>query len=165
MAYPTTELIEGLRTAAASLRKGNPYSWGNHGSCNCGHLLQAVTELSPGEILRYAHTGVGEWTELATEYCGVTDAPVELLVSKLKAIGLTAVDIHQLEYLENRDVLKVLPGGFRWLKRNKREDVILYFEAFANLLERKLTSATLTTRQQKEVELQLQSTFCLPENR
>jgi hypothetical protein len=35
-------------------------------------------------------------------------------------------------------VLKHLPGGFRWLKRNKREDAIAYFEAFADLLEEKL---------------------------
>jgi hypothetical protein len=40
--------------------------------------------------------------------------------------------------LEDKQVLKQLPGGFRWLSRNKREDVILYFETFANLLEAKL---------------------------
>ena len=35
-------------------------------------------------------------------------------------------------------MLKNLPGGFRWLKRNKRDDAIVYFETFANLLEDKL---------------------------
>jgi len=35
-------------------------------------------------------------------------------------------------------VLEHLPGGFRWLKKNKREDVILYFETFADMLEEKL---------------------------
>jgi hypothetical protein len=34
--------------------------------------------------------------------------------------------------------LEYLPGGFRWLKRNSKEDVIVYFETFANLLEEKL---------------------------
>jgi hypothetical protein len=42
-----------------------------------------------------------------------------------------------LEYLEDKEVLEQLPGGFRWLSRNQREDVILYFETFAVLLERK----------------------------
>jgi hypothetical protein len=32
-------------------------------------------------------------------------------------------------------VLEQLPGGFRWLKRNQREDVIVYFNTFAQVLE------------------------------
>jgi len=38
-------------------------------------------------------------------------------------------------------VLLELPGGFRWLKRNLRQDVILYFETFANLLEDQLIAS------------------------
>ena len=140
MAYANTELIEALRTTATRLRNGAHYAWGNHGACNCGNLLQAITPLTKGEILRYAHTGLGEWTELAEEYCGATNAPVSLLIHKLENIGLTPTDIHNLEYLEDKEVLKALPGGFRWLKKNVREDVIVYFETFANLLEEKLIS-------------------------
>ena len=135
MAKPTMELIEALRTTADRLKNGAQYAWGNHGSCNCGNLLQVVTLLTKEEILTYAHTGIGEWTEIAEEYCGVTDAPFTLLVSKLEKIGLTPTDIHNIEYLEDRKVLEQLPGGFRWLKRNMREDVIVYFETFARLLE------------------------------
>jgi len=138
MAHANTALIEALRTTATRLRNGAHYAWGNHGACNCGNLLQAITPLSKGEILRYAHTGTGEWTELAEEYCGVTNAPVTLLIHKLENIGLTPTDIHNIEYLEDKEVLKALPGGFRWLKKNVREDVIIYFETFANLLEEKL---------------------------
>lgn len=138
MAHPTIELISALRQTAAKLRNGNHYAWGNHGSCNCGNLLQVVAKLSKEEILRYAHTGIGEWTELAEEYCPVTDAPVNLLINKLEAIGLTPTDIHNLEYLEDKQVLQLLPGGFRWLSRNVREDVIVYFETFASMLEDKL---------------------------
>jgi hypothetical protein len=35
-------------------------------------------------------------------------------------------------------VLHYLPGGFRWLKRNVRQDVVDYFDAFAAQLEEKL---------------------------
>ena len=35
-------------------------------------------------------------------------------------------------------MLNNLAGGLRWLKRNKKEDAIAYFESFANLLEDKL---------------------------
>ena len=138
MANPSIELTEALRETARRLRNGVSYAWGNHGSCNCGNLLQVVTKLSKEEILRHAHSGIGEWTELAEDYCGVTNAPVDLLISYLQQLGLTSTDIHNLEYLEDKEVLNHLPGGFRWLKRNVREDVIVYFETFADLLEEKM---------------------------
>ena len=141
MAHPTIELIAALRDTATRLRNGAPYAWGNHGSCNCGNLLQGITNLSKEEILTYAHSGIGEWTELAEDYCGVTGSPVSLLLKKLQEIGLTPTDIHHLEYLDDREVLNALPGGFRWLKRNQREDVVLYFETFARLLEDRLIAS------------------------
>ena len=138
MAHPNLTLIGALRQAAKNLREGAYYSWGHHGSCNCGHVLQVVTHLSKEEILRHAHTGFGEWTEIAETYCGVTQVPADLLISKLEAIGLTPTDIRCLEYLQDRNVLNNLPGGFRWLNKNVREDVILYFETLAQVLEDKL---------------------------
>ena len=138
MATPNTTLIHALRETASRLRNGATYAWGNHGACNCGNLLQVITPLSRQEIMQHAQTGIGEWTELAEEYCGVTNAPVDLMVGKLQETGLTPSDIHNLEYLDNREVLERLPGGFRWLKKNVREDVILYFETYADMLEEKL---------------------------
>ena len=138
MAYPNLTLIGALRQAAKNLAGGAPYAWGNHGACNCGHLLQVVTHLSKAEILRHAHTGIGEWTEIAEDYCSVSQAPAYLLIAKLEAIGLTPTDIHCLEYLKDRTVLEQLPGGFRWLHKNVREDVVLYFETFAQILEDRL---------------------------
>lgn len=141
MAHPNITLINALRQAAQNLRVGVPYAWGNHGSCNCGHVLQVITQLSKEEIIRHAQTVSGEWTEIAEEYCGVTNTPAYLLVSKLEKIGLTPTDIHNLEYLEDRKVLENLPGGFRWLKKNMREDVIVYFETFAAMLEEQLLNS------------------------
>ncbi|HLO82504.1 MAG TPA: hypothetical protein VK166_16180 [Chitinophagaceae bacterium] len=143
MAKPNEILINALRETASRLRAGATYAWGNHGACNCGHLLQVITPLSRQEIMSYAQTGIGEWTELAQDYCGVTNAPVDLLLSKLSEVGLTPSDVHHLEYLDQREVLENLPGGFRWLKKNERQDVIEYFESFADLLEAKLLSAKL----------------------
>jgi hypothetical protein len=131
-------LIEGLRKAASNLRTGAFYAWGHHGACNCGHLLQVVTSLSKEEIQAYAHTGYGEWTEIVEESCSVTGVPLGLLITELRSMGLSNNDIHNLEYLEDRTVLNNLPGGFRWLKRNQREDVIVYFDTYANMLEEKM---------------------------
>jgi hypothetical protein len=145
MARPSFELIDALRETATRLRNGASYSWGNHGECNCGNLLQVLTPLSKNEILRYAHTGNGEWTELAVEYCSTSNAPINLLIARLEMAGLTATDIRHIEYLTDRSVLENLPGGFRWLQRNKREDVILYFETFATKLEKELYHSLLNS--------------------
>jgi len=138
MAKPSIELIAALRETASRLKNGAHYAWGHHGACNCGNLVQVVCNLTQGEIIRYAHTGTGEWTELAEEYCGITNAPYTLLVSKLQDLGLTPTDIQHIEYLDDKEVLQYIEGGFRWLKRNKRKDAIVYFEAFANMLEEKM---------------------------
>lgn len=146
MAHPNLTLIGALRQAANNLRGGAPYAWGNHGACNCGHVLQVITHLSKEEILKQAHTGIGEWTELAEDYCSVSNAPAYMLIAKLEAIGLTPTDIHCLEYLKDKSVLKKLPGGFRWLKKNVREHVVLYFETFAQMLEDQLLQSIVIPR-------------------
>lgn len=138
MAHPTIELTEALRETAKRLRNGAHYSWGHHGACNCGNLLQVVTKMDESQIRRYAQTAIGEWTELAQEFCPTTGTPLTLIISQLEKLGLTPTDIHHIEYLTDKEVLNNLPGGFRWLKRNKKEDAIVYFETFANLLEEKL---------------------------
>lgn len=145
MAKPTRELVDALRATALRLQNGAHYAWGHHGSCNCGHLLQVLTRLDEKEILTYAHTAPGEWTELAAEFCGITQAPVSLLVKKLMEAGLTPTDIHHLEYLTDRTILERLPGGFRWLQRNRREDVIVYMETFANWIEEQMPPDSVTS--------------------
>jgi hypothetical protein len=138
MAQPTFELIQALRLTAKNLENGAYHSWGHHGACNCGNLVQSVTEFTKDEILGYAHDGAGEWTELAIDFCPITNAPLALIFHKLEEIGLTPTDIHHIEYLSDIEVLNNLKGGKRWLKRNKKEDAIAYFESFANVLEEKL---------------------------
>ena len=152
MAHPNITLINALREAAENLGNGAHYAWGHHGSCNCGHVLKVLTHLSKEEIVRHAQTVYGEWSEIADDYCGVTNAPAYMLVSKLEKIGLTPTDIHNLEYLEDRKVLNSLPGGFRWLKKNLREDVILYFETMALVMEEQLLNSIQLPRLE---ELQL----------
>ena len=141
MAHPSFELIAALRETALRLRNGSHYAWGHHGACNCGNLLQTITPLSENEIRRTAHESVGEWTELFRDYCPSTGSPLDLIASRLNEFGLTPTDMQHIEYLSDKSVLQYLEGGFRWLKRNKREDVIAYFEAFANQLEEKLAES------------------------
>lgn len=158
MAQPTFELIQALRLTAKNLENGAYHSWGHHGACNCGNLVQSVTNFTKDEILRYAHDGAGEWTELAIDFCPITNAPLALIFHKLEEIGLTPTDIHHIEYLSDEEVLNNLEGGKRWLKRNKKEDAIAYFETFANVLEEKLLktiniNGILENKREKKVEL------------
>jgi hypothetical protein len=148
MAQAIPTLIEALRGTARRLEEGADYAWGNHGSCNCGNLLQVITSMTKTEILRFAHTGIGEWTELAEEYCPVSNLPADHLVGQLMKQGLTPSDVHHIEYLDDRNVLDRLPGGFRWLQRNRREDVILYMNTMADMLEERMDmeSAYTTAR-------------------
>ena len=141
MAKATIQLIDALRLTATNLRNGAYHSWGHHGACNCGNLVQSVTKFTKEQILQYAHTGTGEWTELAQEYCATTSAPLTLVFAALENVGLTPTDIHHIEYLSDRKILEQLPGGLRWLKHNKREDAVAYFDTFADVLEQELLQA------------------------
>jgi hypothetical protein len=138
MAFASYRLIQALRDAAQQLRQDAPYAWGHHGQCNCGHLIQVTSDLSDKDIQRVAHTGDGEWTELANDYCHVTGTQVDVLLQHLMELGLTPSDIEHLEFLSDKEVLKHLDGGFKWLKHNNRKHAIAYFEAFANMLEGQL---------------------------
>lgn len=159
MAQANLPLINALRETARRLRQGAAYSWGHHGACNCGNLLQVVSNFTKEEIVTYAHTGIGEWTEIAEESCPVTNAPLYFLMKKLEQLGLTPSDIHNIEYLEDREVLNYLPGGFRWLKRNMREDVIDYFESMATMLEEKLLTAVELPQELFVQSLELEELF------
>lgn len=138
MAKPTLQLIEALRDAAARLYNGATYAWGHHGYCNCGHVLQSITHKTPEALLQSAHTCIGEWTEIAEDYCGLTNLPAYQLMHRLEQAGLTPTDVHHIEYLNDRSILEKLPGGFRWLRRNERSDVIVYLNTLANVLEDQL---------------------------
>lgn len=144
MAHASSLLVSALRETARRLRDGAPYAWGHHGQCNCGHLAQVVTPFSAAELQRYAaQSRRGEWTELARDYCPVSGAPVDLVLENLLALGLTPTDVHHLEYLSDRAVLRALPGGFRWLRRNRRDDVVLYLDTLAQGLEDRLLDAAV----------------------
>ena len=138
MAYPGKTLVNVLNETARRLENGAEYAWGNHGACNCGNLLQVACSITKNDIMKLAQTGTGEWTEIADEYCGTTNLALDQLVAQLMDLGLTPTDIHNIEYLEDKEVLKLLPGGFRWLQRNLREDVIIYLRTFARLLTKQI---------------------------
>jgi hypothetical protein len=135
MAESNPKLIYYIRETADRLESGADYQWGHQGQCNCGHIVQTITELSPSEIYHRVIQTTGEWSEFANDYCLKTNLEVEEILDTLNYQGLTREDMRNLEYLADESILSKLPGGKRYLEKNKREDAILYMRTWANVLE------------------------------
>ena len=141
MAKPKLELIQALRRTAQKMKHSTSYQWGHMGSCNCGHLVQEVTKLSKAEIHEYAmRTRGGDWSEQALDYCPTSGYLMDQVISIMIEAGLEVQDFKHLERLSDKTVLQQLPESARYLQHNRREDVVKYLDAWANLLEEQLLS-------------------------
>lgn len=139
MARANTELVRALRTTADRLADGVHYEWGNPAACNCGHLARTVTELSQAELLGYAKERQAEWGEIVIDSCPTSGMPIDWVIDRLVQLGLTHDDLARLEDLEHSDVLRRLPlEQRRRLRRNRREDVVLYLRTWADLLDEQI---------------------------
>jgi hypothetical protein len=136
MARPNLELIRALRATATRLAQSTSYKWSDFACCNCGHLVQSVTQLSPREIYEAAFARGGDWGEQAREFCPSSGYPIDFVFARLFALGLSADDVKNLERLSDDRVLREL--GVSALRYNRREHVLAYLHAWARLLEREL---------------------------
>jgi hypothetical protein len=141
MAIPSAALVAILRETADRLAEGADYRWSHFGRCNCGHLVQTVTRLSPAEIHAVSARELVEWSEIPEDYCVGTGLPLEYVLDRLRELGLDRGDLRHLEDLSDPEVLAALPGGHRWLARNERHDAVIYFCTLANVLASKLPTA------------------------
>lgn len=141
MARASSELVRALRETAQRVSAGAPYQWGHYGHCNCGHLAQTLTQRSPHELQRRATASEGEWRDQAREHCPTSGAPLSEVIAEMLAAGLTIDDIMALETLDDPRVLERLPDGRRHLRRNLREDLVLYLHLWADLLSEELAEA------------------------
>lgn len=138
MARASAELIEALRKTARMLSMSDKYQWGHMGACNCGFLAQEVTLLKKEEIHTMAMQRYGDWSEQLNDYCPSSGLPFDALISDLIAFGFDSEDLKNLERLADANILRALPAEQRNLTHNKKNDVILYLETWARLLEMEL---------------------------
>jgi hypothetical protein len=157
MATPSFALVQILRETADRLAGGAEYQWSHFGKCNCGHLAQTATRISPAEIHRTAHRKLSEWSEVPDDFCPQTGVLIDRVIDGLFELGLTNTDLRHLEDLTDPEVLARLPGGRRYLVRNQRADVILYLRTWGALLmdqlgegEPQRTSATGNGRERTD---------------
>ena len=135
MARSNEELISALRATADRLDDGAVYEWGHMGRCNCGHLVQTVTEMTDYEIARAVDHQLDEWSEYANDYCAGTGEHVEDLFVALGEFGFDHRDVIDLENLANARVLTRLPPDRPHLRRNNPRDVSLYMRTLADILQ------------------------------
>lgn len=140
MAKSKPELIDALRTTAQRLTTGAHYEWGHMGRCNCGHLVQTITSLSDREIVQVADHRLDEWTEHAKDYCEGSGHSLDALFLTLQEMGFDYQDVIHLENLSDQRVLQRLDQERRYLRRNCREDVTLYMNTLATMLEEALVT-------------------------
>lgn len=143
MAKANSTIINVLRTTADRLEAGADYKWTHQGRCNCGHLVQTTTGLGAAEINRRAQTKPGEWSEHGVHYCPVSEHPLDDVIRVLEEIGFSPLDLGHIEYLSDRTVSKATRqrSKNRYLDYRDRDDVILYFRTWADLLEAELLAA------------------------
>ena len=138
MARPTPTLIDALRTTARKLQNGAPYQWGHMGGCNCGNLAQELTRLNRDDIHRYAMQRYGDWNEQVDDFCPTSQMPIDIIINEMLNAGLMLEDLKHLEKLDDRQVLARLTLEERYLKHNKRDDVVRYMNEWATMLEEQL---------------------------
>jgi hypothetical protein len=127
-------LIDALRITADRLESGARYEWGHMGRCNCGHLVQTITQMSDYEIVAAVDFQLAEWSEHAQDYCTGTGHKVDALFLTLQQMGFGYQDVIQLENLNDRRVLARM-GERTFLRRNCRTDAVRYMRTLAEVLE------------------------------
>ncbi len=139
MAKASPELIIAIRKTALKLEKGAPYQWGHMGSCNCGNLAQEITKMSKADIHAYAMRGRGDWNDQIMDFCPTSGMPMDLLISQMLEAGFSRKDLMSLEKLSDSKILERIPDKMH-LYQNRREDVVLYLNTWADLLQDELLS-------------------------
>jgi len=128
------DLIKALRETADRLNNGARYEWGHMGRCNCGHLVQTLTDMTDIEIAESVDYQLNEWTEHANDYCDGSRTKVQDLFDTLGGFGLGPEDLRHLEHLSDRRILQRIDGR-QELRKNVVSDVSLYMRTMADVLE------------------------------
>ena len=131
------ELEKVLLKTIERLTTKSKYQWTHQGNCNCGHVIQSVTGMSPGKIHNIALTGPGEWVDHAKKYCKTSGLPVDDLISKLLSIGIKIDEIAHLEWLSDPSIIRYVPNSMKPLSHNKKEDLIYYLKTWYSILSAK----------------------------
>lgn len=168
MARPSAQLIVVVRQTAARLDlRDVTYRWSSFAYCNCGHLAQTITGLHPEEIQRRAMRREGDWACQARDSasrrpfpefdfgdrpaldegawepedvgaCPISGAPLDEVLAEMYELGFSPDDVGHLERLSDPEVRRRLGNNTEPFAHHRRDNVIAYLRAWADLLETRL---------------------------
>lgn len=159
-------LIKSLKTAISALEKGIVmYDWHTQSSCNCGVVVQALTDSDTKTVnilfdkARMCIPNVNKnnfltWREVAQQNCSVTGKPLHEVFELLVSYGLKMEDIVHLEYMNNKAIIEV--SGIDILDKDyytKKSNLISYLKAWVKILENKIDTINFTDKGKLESEL------------
>jgi hypothetical protein len=133
---PDIKFANVLRETVRRIKAGADYNWCHMGRCNCGHIAQTITKKSPQEIHELALLKSGDWKDQSIEHCNSTGYTIDHIIESILAFGLSRQELAYIERLSNPQVLRhIEPARRKVLNFKKKEDVILYFNTWAKVIE------------------------------
>ena len=85
----------------------------------------------------------GAWEPEHVGACQVTGAPLDEVLDQMYALGLTAADVGHLERLSSPDVRRRMGNNTVHFQHARRENVVAYLSAWADLLDEQLGDETV----------------------
>jgi len=146
---PKKQLINALRESALEIKSNKNYHWGHMGKCNCGFLAQKLSPFSPEEIHKIAMQGSGDWNDQIADYCPNSGYPMDRLLFDLLQFGIKMEELSALERLSDPKVLKETRKVKAYLEFNNPDDVSLYMNTWAYILEKELNEDTIPVQIQE----------------
>lgn len=142
MAIANQKLIDILEKTIILLQSTEQYQWGHSGACNCGHIAQVITGYNKGQIHAMAMEKGGDWTENSRDYCDTSGYEIDQVMKIMLESGLQIEDIREIENLSNPRILDNITGSIQYLDKNKKENVLLYFQTWLMLLKADLKNSS-----------------------
>lgn len=134
--------IDVLKRAIEKLEGGARHSWMDSASCNCGILAQSCLNMEYRQFENLMYLSEPSFTSLGVSWgdkaenqkkCAVTGIPLHVIFESLFSAGFTPDELHELEYLSNKDILN--KTGFSYLDKYYKENLVKYLTAWVSILE------------------------------
>lgn len=164
-----TNKIEALKATLIGLKDPDrEYEHGHHGTCNCGFVISAITELGKNEILkRLTIDGLGGcyYSDMIDgrkfEICPVTGLPMNYIIKSLFEAGFNGDDIKNLENLSDKKVLSLarINTSLNGRYYADRENVIAYITAWIEILEEEQGCRVLRHPLETTVEPEIKTVY------
>ena len=125
-----------LRSASNRINS-NPdsYNWKAIGACNCGNLVQEITNLTAKEISNHGIKKHGDWQSISILYKKDSSFVIDEIITEVLAVGFDIEDFTSLENLSDSKVLAYM--GEEILQRDCPKNAARYMNAWADMIEGK----------------------------